>query len=104
MDAVREKARFVCGYLGCDAHPFNPMLNALPRQLHVQRSSVGGALIGLGWVLSAWLGNTPGMLILTYGCVVGVGGPVVPGVSPTGIAQARGVLHRSGRTPRGVTS
>lgn len=39
-----EKARFVCGYLGCDAHPFNPMLNALPRQLHVQRSSVGGAL------------------------------------------------------------
>lgn len=39
-----EKARFVCGYLGCDAHPFNPMLNALPRQMHVQRSSVGGAL------------------------------------------------------------
>lgn len=36
-------------------------------------ASVGGALIGLGWVLSAWLGNTPGMLILTYGCVVGVG-------------------------------
>jgi OFA family oxalate/formate antiporter-like MFS transporter len=36
-------------------------------------ASVGGALIGLGWVLSAWLGNTPGTLILTYGCVVGLG-------------------------------
>jgi AraC-like DNA-binding protein len=39
-----EKARFVCGYLGCDARPFNPMLNALPRQMHVKRSSVGGNL------------------------------------------------------------
>ncbi|MBI1210035.1 MAG: helix-turn-helix domain-containing protein [Alphaproteobacteria bacterium] len=39
-----EKARFVCGYLGCDAYPYNPMLNALPRQMHVRRSSVGGTL------------------------------------------------------------
>ena len=39
-----EGARFVCGYLGCDAHPFNPILSALPRQLHIQKSSVGGAL------------------------------------------------------------
>ena len=39
-----EKARFVCGYLGCDAHPFNPILNALRRQMHVQGSSVGGTL------------------------------------------------------------
>ena len=22
--------RFVCGYLGCDARPFNPLLDALP--------------------------------------------------------------------------
>jgi OFA family oxalate/formate antiporter-like MFS transporter len=36
-------------------------------------ASVGGALIGLGWVLSAILGGTPGALILTYGCVVGLG-------------------------------
>lgn len=27
--------RFVCGYLGCDARPFNPVLQALPRVLHV---------------------------------------------------------------------
>ena len=36
-------------------------------------ASVGGALIGLGWLLSAALGGTPGALILTYGCVVGLG-------------------------------
>ena len=39
-----DAARFVCGYLGCDARPFNPILSALPRLLHVQASSVGGAL------------------------------------------------------------
>lgn len=37
-------ARFVCGYLGCDARPFNPILDALPRMLHVRASSLGGAL------------------------------------------------------------
>ncbi|TXL82158.1 AraC family transcriptional regulator [Vineibacter terrae] len=33
-----EHARFVCGFLGCDARPFNPLLAALPRLLHLQRS------------------------------------------------------------------
>lgn len=37
-------SRFVCGYLGCDARPFNPILDALPRLLHVKRSSTGGQL------------------------------------------------------------
>lgn len=36
-------------------------------------ASVGGALIGLGWLLSAILGGTPAALIVTYGCVVGMG-------------------------------
>ena len=36
-------------------------------------ASVGGALIGLGWLLSAILGGTPAALIVTYGCVVGIG-------------------------------
>jgi AraC-like DNA-binding protein len=40
-----EKSRFVCGYLGCDARPFNPLLDALPRQLHVKGSNTGGQLI-----------------------------------------------------------
>ena len=28
------EVRFVCGYFGCDARPFNPLLDALPRLLH----------------------------------------------------------------------
>ncbi|MCI0430662.1 MAG: AraC family transcriptional regulator [Rhodospirillales bacterium] len=32
-----ERAQFVCGYLGCDIQPFNPVLSALPRLLHVKR-------------------------------------------------------------------
>jgi AraC-like DNA-binding protein len=41
-----EPSRFVCGYLGCDARPFNPILDALPPLLLVKRSSVGGQLTG----------------------------------------------------------
>ena len=32
-----ERAQFVCGFLGCDARPFNPLLESLPRLLHVKR-------------------------------------------------------------------
>jgi AraC-like DNA-binding protein len=39
-----EKARFVCGFLGCDARPYNPVLEALPRILQVRRSSAAGIL------------------------------------------------------------
>lgn len=31
-----ERAKFVCGFLGCDLRPFNPLLGALPRVLHVR--------------------------------------------------------------------
>lgn len=30
-----ETAHLVCGFLGCDVRPFNPLLAALPRMLHV---------------------------------------------------------------------
>lgn len=30
-DATGQRTRFVCGFLGCDARPFNPLLSALPR-------------------------------------------------------------------------
>jgi AraC-like DNA-binding protein len=33
-----EVCHFVCGYLGCDLRPFNPLLHALPRMLHGQAS------------------------------------------------------------------
>ena len=36
-----EEARFTCGYLGCDARPFNPILNALPAMVHVDNSAAG---------------------------------------------------------------
>jgi AraC-like DNA-binding protein len=31
--------RFVCGFLGCDTRPFNPLLDALPRIVHVPISA-----------------------------------------------------------------
>ena len=36
-----DPAHIVCGYLGCDATPFNPLLAALPRVLHVGGQSNG---------------------------------------------------------------
>jgi AraC-like DNA-binding protein len=36
---------FVCGFLGCDRRPFNPLLEALPRRMHMRGMS------------NAWLGN-----------------------------------------------
>lgn len=40
-----ERTEVVCGFLGCDARPFNPLLAALPRVLHLRASGErGGAL------------------------------------------------------------
>ena len=33
-----EQAQLICGFLGCDARPFNPLLQSLPRLLHVPRA------------------------------------------------------------------
>ena len=35
-DPGPRAASLVCGFLGCDRQPFNPLLAALPRQLHVR--------------------------------------------------------------------
>ena len=40
-----EPAQLVCGYLGCDARPFNPLLATLPRMIHVQKNLAEGALV-----------------------------------------------------------
>ena len=37
----REKATVACGFLGLDARPFNPLLAALPRVIHVRGHSLG---------------------------------------------------------------
>jgi AraC-like DNA-binding protein len=34
----RPDATIVCGFLGCDLHPFNPLIAALPRMLHLRAS------------------------------------------------------------------
>ncbi len=38
-----ERLGLVCGFLGCDARPFNPVLAALPRLIHVRRSAGSGS-------------------------------------------------------------
>jgi AraC-like DNA-binding protein len=37
-----EQMSLVCGFLGCDVHPFNPLLAALPRLLHVRQAFAPG--------------------------------------------------------------
>jgi AraC-like DNA-binding protein len=38
-DAGPADARILCGFMGCDTRPFNPMLEALPAVLHLRRSA-----------------------------------------------------------------
>lgn len=38
------KTTVVCGFLGCDARPFNPLLSTLPRVLHVKASTTPKAV------------------------------------------------------------
>lgn len=42
-----ERARVVCGFLGCDERPFNPLLAALPRVIHL---TANGSNAGAGWL------------------------------------------------------
>lgn len=41
-DAHRDTT-FVCGFLGCDARPFNPLIASLPQRMHIPG-------IALGWL------------------------------------------------------
>ncbi|HEY5956081.1 MAG TPA: AraC family transcriptional regulator, partial [Polyangiaceae bacterium] len=34
-----EHTELICGFLGCDARPFNPLLSTLPRVIHVPHSA-----------------------------------------------------------------
>jgi AraC-like DNA-binding protein len=40
-----ERAQLICGFLGCDARPFNPLLSALPRVIHLRGSGESGTVI-----------------------------------------------------------
>src|SRR5262249_38910032 len=42
-DSEDKPAQIVCGFLGCDVRPYNPLLSALPRVIRV-RDEPGGSL------------------------------------------------------------
>ena len=42
-----DGARIICGFLGCDERPFNPLLAALPRTIHLSRAANESAS---GWL------------------------------------------------------
>lgn len=44
-----ERARVVCGFLGCDERPYNPLLTALPTVIHLSAAGPRGT--------SGWLGT-----------------------------------------------
>jgi AraC-like DNA-binding protein len=39
---VADESTIVCGFLGCDRHPFNPLIESLPRLLHLRATDDGG--------------------------------------------------------------
>jgi len=43
----QERARLVCGFLGCDERPYNPLLTALPTVIHLAAS---GSQATTGWL------------------------------------------------------
>jgi AraC-like DNA-binding protein len=40
-----DRAEVICGFLGCDARPFNPLLATLPRMIHVPRRALDDSLL-----------------------------------------------------------
>jgi AraC-like DNA-binding protein len=42
-----ERSRVVCGFLGCDERPYNPLLAALPKVIHL---SAAGSQTTSGWL------------------------------------------------------
>ena len=40
-----ERTTIVCGYLGCDAKPFNPLLASMPRVLHMPGVAAEGNIV-----------------------------------------------------------
>jgi len=42
-----ERSRIVCGFLGCDERPYNPLLSALPTVIHLEAA---GPTAAAGWL------------------------------------------------------
>jgi AraC-like DNA-binding protein len=54
-----ERARVVCGFLGCDDRPYNPLLGALPRAIHVSARNPHAA--------SGWLATLVNIAVVESG-------------------------------------
>jgi AraC-like DNA-binding protein len=39
-----DRTHLICGYLGCDVKPFNPVLHCLPKLLHIRAADSSGAI------------------------------------------------------------
>jgi AraC-like DNA-binding protein len=53
-----EPTHFVCGFLGCDSRPYNPLLTALPRVIHIKDVASGA----LGAYFRAALAESKGRM------------------------------------------
>jgi AraC-like DNA-binding protein len=53
-----ERVRVVCGFLGCDDRPFNPLLSALPPSIHLPAAGPAGATGWLGTLLQIAVGES----------------------------------------------
>lgn len=40
-----ERTQMICGFLGCDARPFNPLLATLPRVIHLRSNGENGSVL-----------------------------------------------------------
>ena len=47
-----EETEFICGFLGCDIHPFNPLLASLPRMIRVSDQSNGALMTYVRFAIS----------------------------------------------------
>ena len=54
-----ERAEIVCGFLGCDARPFNPLLATLPRVIHLRATAEGNSVLNHLVSLAVAESNTP---------------------------------------------
>jgi AraC-like DNA-binding protein len=52
-EGAGPRTTFVCGFLGCDLRPYNPLISALPRLMHIRGIAGGGG----------WLSEFPRQLV-----------------------------------------
>ena len=58
-------ARIVCGFLGCDARPYNPLLSALPRLIRVNDQPGGSLAAYVQFALAESKDTCPGYRLIS---------------------------------------